>query len=415
MQSTGTAAYDPKPFIRDTKRALRARQDVGRSLKALGAHVRAEIDEILEEIARGGTGIPEIPYGSIASHSVGPDMVAEIRRKGCVIVRGVFARAQAEAWNRELGEYIEANDYFTKAKAKAGLDKYFADLKDAVPQIFGLYWSKPQVMARQAETLAETKRFLNRLWTTEAPAGPEFDPDLDYSYADRTRRRQPGDTTLGLSPHMDAGSYERWCDPAFQAVYGAVYEGRWEDYDPWRARFRTQTREFSSPAVSSMFRTFQGWTGLSEQGPDGGTLRLVPTVMSMPYMLLRALQDDVAEDDLCGAAPGRALGASEQYHAELLRGITTIPTVFPGDTVWWHTDIIHAVENANRSKNWANVIYIGASPACQKNAAYALRQAQAFLAGRSAPDFAPEDYEVDFKDRATLDDLTPLGRRQMGL
>src|SRR5690606_3953227 len=119
-------------------------------------------------------------------------------------------------------------------------------------------------------------------------------------------------------------SYERWCDPAFQAVYGAVYEGRWEEYDPWRARFRTQTREFSSPAVSSMFRTFQGWTGLSEQGPDGGTLRLVPTVMSMPYMLLRALQDDVAEDDLCGAAPGRALGASEQYHAELLRGITTI-------------------------------------------------------------------------------------------
>jgi hypothetical protein len=37
------------------------------------------------------------------------------------------------------------------------------------------------------------------------------------------------------------------------------------------------------------------------------------------------------------------------------------------------------------------------------------------LAGESAPDFAAENYEVDFKGRATLDDLTDLGRAQMGL
>ena len=42
--------------------------------------------------------------------------------------------------------------------------------------------------------------------------GPEFDPENDFVYADRIRRCQPGDTTLGLSPHMDSGSYERWCD-----------------------------------------------------------------------------------------------------------------------------------------------------------------------------------------------------------
>ena len=44
-----------------------------------------------------------------------------------------------------------------------------------------------------------------------------------------------------------------------------------------------------------------------------------------------------------------------------------------------------------------------------------MEQAQAFVQGRSAPDFAPEDYEVDFTGRATPDDLTPLGRAQMGL
>ncbi|NBX05826.1 MAG: DUF1479 domain-containing protein, partial [Betaproteobacteria bacterium] len=32
----------------------------------------------------------------------------------------------------------------------------------------------------------------------------------------------------------------------------------------------------------------------------------------------------------------------------------------------------------------------------------------------SSPDFAPENYEVDFVGRATPADLTPLGLRQMG-
>ena len=407
--------FDPKPFVAAAKAQLRRRQDVAKSFASLRQQVDRDIDALLEEIAQGSSGIPEMSYGDIDGKSVSADQVAEIKRKGCVIVRGVFDRQRAEAWNDELGEYIAANDYFTKAKAKAGLDKYFSQLEDAVPQIFGIYWSRPQVMARQDPAMATTKSFLNRLWDVRGPMGNEFDPDLDYAYADRTRRRQPGDTTLGLSPHMDAGSYERWVDPAFQAVYGAVFDGYWQDYDPWRATYRTQTREFTSPAVASMFRTFQGWTGLSEQGPGGGTLQLVPSTLSMPYMLLRALQDDVADDDLCGAAPGRALGADEERHGELLRGLTTIPTVYPGDTVWWHNDIIHSVESANTSENWANVIYIGASPACKKNQAYAVRQAQAFLEGRSAPDFAAEDYEVDFKGRATIDDLTPLGRKQMGL
>ncbi|SLN40327.1 YbiU family protein [Roseisalinus antarcticus] len=407
--------FDPKPYISATKARLRARSDVAASFARLRAATRAAIGDLHEEIARGGSAIPELRHADIASASVSAGAVDEIRRKGCVIVRGVFGRARAERWDAEMGAYIEANDYFTKAKQKAGLDKYFSQLEDAVPQIFGLYWSRPQIDARQDPAMAETKRFLNRLWSIDGPMGPEFDPDLDLVYADRTRRRRPGDTTLGLSPHMDAGSYERWLDPAYQAVYAPVFEGAWEDYDPWKATFRTQVREYESPAVGSMFRTFQGWTGLTEQGPGGGTLQLVPTTLSMPWMLLRALQDDVAGDDLCGAAPGRALGAGPEYHAELLEGLVTIPTVNPGDTVWWHTDVIHAVEGANTSESWANVIYIGASPDCRKNRAFAARQAQAFLAGKSSPDFAPEDYEVDFEGRATLDDLTPLGRRQMGL
>jgi hypothetical protein len=270
-------------------------------------------------------------------------------------------------------------------------------------------------MARQDPAMAETKRFLNRLWDVRGPMGDEFDPDHDFAYADRTRRRAPGDTTLGLSPHMDSGSYERWLDPAYQKIYGDVFAGRWRDYDPWKAAFRTQTREYASPAVCSMFRTFQGWTALTAQGPRDGTLSLLPVANSIAYFLLRALQDDVADDDLCGAVPGRALGATEAWHGELLPGLVSIPEVGPGDTVWWHPDVIHAVADEHAGKDFANVIYIGASPVCSKNAAYAQKQSKAFLAGTSAPDFAAEDYEVDFDGRATLDDLTALGRAQMGL
>jgi hypothetical protein len=263
--------------------------------------------------------------------------------------------------------------------------------------------------------MALTKQFLNLLWDVRGPMGDEFDPDNDYAYADRIRRREPGDKTLGLSPHMDAGSFERWVDPAYQKIYAPIFSGQWQQYNPFVATYRTQTREFASPAVCSMFRTFQGWTALTAQGPNDGTLKLVPIARGIAYMLLRALQDDVPEDELCGAEPGRALAANPQWHQLLLDGLISIPQVAPGDTVWWHPDVVHAVEDEHLGEEYASVIYIGASPRCAKNEAYARKQAEAFVSGTSAPDFAAEDYEVDFKDRATVADLSELGRMQMAL
>ncbi|MEL7212850.1 MAG: YbiU family protein [Pseudomonadota bacterium] len=404
-----------KDYIRATKAHLRGLTDVKAAFKDVSDAMMQEVATICEAQDNGESVIPEIQYADIESGAVSDDQIAALKHRGCAIVRGVFPRAQAEAWNRQIGEYIEENDYLTRAKEKAGMDTYFADLKDGAPQIYGLYWSKPQVEARQAESMAITKRFLNRLYDVSGPMGDEFDPDHDYAYADRTRRRQPGDTTLGLSPHMDSGSYERWVDPAYQKIYAPIFEGRWREYDPWKATFRTQTREYQSPAVCSMFRTFQGWTGLTSQGPEDGTLSLLPIANSVAYFLLRALQDDVDEDDLCGAKPGRALGATKKWHSDILEGLISIPTVHAGDTVWWHPDVIHAVANEHSGSDYANVIYIGASPKCPKNEAYARKQAAKFLEGRSAPDFAAEDYEVDFKGRATLEDLTELGKAQMAL
>jgi hypothetical protein len=404
-----------KKYTVETKQRLRGLQDVKAAFADVREQVARDVDGIRNRAATSGSAVPEITYQQIADGTVSASTIDDIRRAGAAIIRGVFPRTQAEEWNEQLGEYIAENDYQTKAKEKAGLDKYFSGLDAGAPQIFGLYWSKPQMMARQAESMAQTKQFLNRLWQIDGPMGAEFDPDQDYTYADRTRRRRPGDTTLGLSPHMDSGSYERWLDPAYQRIYGPIFEGAWREYDPWRATYRTQTREYASTAVCSMFRTFQGWTALTAQGPEDGTLSLIPSAQGIAYFLLRALQEDVADDDLCGAAPGRALSADPAWHGEILEGLTSIPLVEPGDTVWWHPDIIHSVADAHTGDDYANVIYIGVSPKCQKNAAYASRQVAKFFAGESAPDFAPEDYEVDFNGRATLDDLTELGKKQMGL
>jgi len=386
------------------------REALAKAFAEVTDFVRREAGRIRADAAAGRPVIPEIAYADIRDGRVGDAVKAAIRRTGCAVVRGVYPEAQANDWFAEVGAYIDDNRYEEKEIEKRSLDKYFSALKAGRPQIFNLYWSKPQVNARQGESLAVTRSFLDRLWRYEGA----FDPDLQCTYADRVRRRQPGDTTLGLSPHMDAGTVERWIDPGYQRVYARVFQGDWRGYDPFDGTHRLETEEIPSPAVCHMFRTYQGWTALTRQGPKDGTLQLIPIAEGISYVLLRALQPDVAMDDLCGAAPGRALGVSPDWHADLLAAQVPIPEVMPGDTVWWHTDICHAVADEHAGKDYASVIYIGSAPDCAKNRAYLPAQKDAFLAGRSAPDFAPMDFEVDFRGRASLDDLTALGRRQMG-
>jgi hypothetical protein len=60
-------------------------------------------------------------------------------------------------------------------------------------------------------------------------------------------------------------------------------------------------------------------------------------------------------------------------------------------------------------------MYIASTPGCEKNTAYLAKQASTFLSGKTPPDFAPDDFEVDFKGKGTEEDLTPLGRSQLGL
>ena len=117
-----------------------------------------------------------------------------------------------------------------------------------------------------------------------------------------------------------------------------------------RRRERELGRRILS-CLSHVFRTFQGWLALTEQGPSDGTLQLIPNINSMAYILTRALLDDVPNNSLCGSMPGRALSVNPEYHSVLLRALVSIPKVYPGDAVWWHPDVVHAVEDKHHGKN----------------------------------------------------------------
>jgi Gig2-like len=94
----------------------------------------------------------------------------------------------------------------------------------AVPDalLYPLYWSRPQMEARQDGNMVAVRKFLNSFWKHESEGRIWFDPDRDTAYPDRVRRRPPGANSAGLSPHTDSGSIERWLLPAYQQVFRQI-------------------------------------------------------------------------------------------------------------------------------------------------------------------------------------------------
>jgi hypothetical protein len=401
--------------IRTAKQQLRAAlPEYKEVFREVEAEMRRRVEEIVSERESGHDVIPVAQYKEVASGRVPAELVAKIRSRGACVVRGTFSKEVATGWDDEIAAYVEKNDLDAKLANRAE-DKYFGTLAAAKPQIYGIYWSRPQVEARQSEALTNVRVFLNNLWQSENDGVRYINPSETPAYADRIRRRPPGSASLGLSPHVDGGSVERWLDENFRKVYRHVFAGNWRIYSAFASAYRPQVQEVESPAVCSMFRTFQGWTALTRQGPGDGTLQVIPIAESMVYVLLRAIQDDVPEDDLCGALPGRALSINEQQHSILVKALSSIPLMEPGDTIFWHCDVVHAVENEHRGSGYSNVMYIPSAPGCPKNSAYLERQALTFLAGKTPPDFPADNFEVNFVGRGTVTDLDERGRAQLGI
>jgi hypothetical protein len=411
---TSQLPADVGAAIQAAKARLRGQiGDVAAVFAEAEAAMRAEAAVVAADRAAGHPVWPVVRFGDIGAGTVPAATAAAIRRRGCVVVRGTFPRERAEAWDAALASYADQNRFAETYRAID--DGVFGGLAAGKPSIYPIYWSMPQIEARQDDNMVAVRRFLNGFWKHESGGRVWFDPDRDTAYPDRVRRRPPGANSAGLSPHTDSGSVERWLLPAYQQVFRHVFAGDWSGYDPWDGAFRTEVHEFPSTVMCSAFRTFQGWTALSDMRPDQGVLHTVPIPAAMGYVLLRALQDDIADDDLCGAVNGQSLPISERYHSVLLAALTPILAVQPGDTVWWHGDLIHSVGEVTGQQGWGNVMYIPAAPYCAKNAAYARACGQAFRTGASPGDFAAEDYETTWTGRATVADLNDTGRRQLGL
>jgi len=77
-----------------------------------------------------------------------------------------------------------------------------------------------------------------------------------------------------------------WMTRASQQAFRYLFDGRVEQYDPWDAAYRTDGPQYPGTTMCSVFRTFQGWTALSDMDHDQGVLHTVPIPGAMAYLLL---------------------------------------------------------------------------------------------------------------------------------
>ncbi|CAL1711617.1 unnamed protein product [Somion occarium] len=392
---------------------------------------REVLDELkvtTEEIAsEGGRVIPKIPYDDVIN-GLSEEQKKSIKKTGTVIVKGGVLKDEALAWKQAIRDYAAANG--DKVKGTPAENIVF----------YEVYNSKAQVAARTHPALINTQRALLTLWHSSDPSTPA-DFSTPISYFDRLRIRAPGPSSFTLGPHIDGGGLERWEDPGYRACFARILEGRWKEHDPFDATPRLDAKQdlYHAPNQCSVFRPWQGWTSMSTTGPREGTLRLLPFLsLSTAYIILRpffrpkpgrivdgkvSLTADDWELNLDGTdfpgsqmAKAQLLNEETHPHLRIDKAMISLPQMEPGDQVYWHCDLVHAVEAEHIGKGDSSVLYIPATPLTVKNASYLRDQRDNFIAGYPPPDFPGGEGEAGFKGRATVDDVASgLGRRLLGL
>lgn len=408
------------------------------SWERLLTDLREEIPLIVD---KGSKIIPEIDFKDIDNAS--EDFSSELRKRGVAVVRGVVSEQEALGWKESLREYIKANPQ-TKAFPAEN------------PQVFELYWSRAQLLARGHPNMLKMQRFLMSYWHARNPHTP-ISTNHPISYADRLRMRLPGDSRFALGPHVDGGSVERWDENGYGLgrVYDAIWKGRWEEFDPWESSCRLQVVSdlHNGVGACTAFRMFQGWLSLSTTGPGQGTLLVNPLLAkATAYYLLRPFfsprsgvapgaqtaseattqtqtflapanwtLDPQPSAWLQGATPGHGQELSHLLHPhlDLRRSMMHVPTVRPGDYVAWHCDAIHAVDKTHAGTQDASVLYIPTCPLTEDNARYLARQRDKFVHGTPSPDFGGGVGESEHAGRVRVEALEDLlgedARRAMGL
>ncbi|KAF5013125.1 hypothetical protein FDECE_845 [Fusarium decemcellulare] len=374
-------------------------------------HIEKETLPSIKEISH--SIIPEVEFSAIVKNGgqLPEKSKALLKERGTIVVRGLVSEKQALDWKQSVRDYIKKNP------STKGFPAH--DI-----QVYELYWSKAQLEARAHENMLLAQTALNLVWDKTTEDRVVFSEPV--AYCDRLRMRTPGDKSFNLGPHLDGGSLERWEDPEYRKCYKEILEGRWEDHDAFNVspRLGANVDMYNGPGGCSGFRSYQGWLSLSDCAPTNGSLRVLPDLKaSTAYTLLRPFVTPTpggwALETNSSFFHGAAMGAGQELLPNLHphispSGFITIPTVRPGDAVFWHCDAAHMVEMEHQGKQDASVFYIPVVPLCDVNANYLRRQRDNFLSLRPPPDFPGGVGESEHVDSGTVDYLSEMGKRSMG-
>jgi Protein of unknown function (DUF1479) len=131
-------------------------------------------------------------------------------------------------------------------------------------------------------------------------------------------------TRQGLGAHIDAETLDLWMTSAYQQAFGHLFDGTVEQYDPWDASHRTAGPHYPETTMCSAFRTFQGWTALSDMAHDQGVLHTVPIADAMGYLMLRPLLSDVPDGNMCDVMINQVFPVKERWHGLPLEALTAL-------------------------------------------------------------------------------------------
>ena len=440
------------------KRLLKALRADVEQIECLGAHL-----------------IPSIEFSDLDDASQTARFGRDMRRYGVGVVRKVVPRPDIESSVQDTLRYVDAQRQRGRS-ASAGysapdatgniIDNSGVPAPKHDPACFNLFWTPAQVRTRAHPNVCKAQKFMMSLWETRPD--DRLATKLPISYADRIRvygtgsnsvdapGHQPGaippqkppespddwinalQSAAGIIAQVDNGSLERWEPDGYQraGTYNRIFQGRWEEYDPWVSRCRASatTDLYNGYGSCTIFRMFQGVLALSTIEP--GTIRLLPSPqLATAYYLLRPFFTPktaapewpspsrpglTAEWDayldaenwcltkdpdtiIHGAVPGHAQRVTERWHPHLhLRSsMITLPTLQPGDYILWHPDLPYHLSSGDGSiassvpgltpdstpRDVKMLLYVPAAPLTQTSALYLARQRKAFLKGQPSPDF----------------------------
>jgi len=448
------------------KRALVAGHE--KELEASWARLIEALRDEVDHIASRGSHItPSIDFADIDSPESRAAFQRDLKRYGLGVVRGVVPRADAQTSIDETVKYLEKQ----------------SDFKEPPPQdptCFDFFWTPAQIRTRAHPNVLQAQRFAMSLWDTDADdrmatrfplayadrlrihganiggVGPDSadkanKADKDGDEGDLSREAEAQRAALELEllgdfssstviAQVDNGSLERWEPDGYGrgGTYKPVFEGRWEDYEPWDPTFRVSATPdlYNGYGSCSIFRMYQGMVALSTIEP--GLIRLLPSPkLATAYFLLRPFfspktkppeRRDGPEWDafldpsnwaldkeqstiIHGAVPGHAQRLTELWHPHLhlRKTLVTIPTLQTGDYIIWHPDLAYHItssnpnvmasraptpppveaqdDNSTPSRPVSILVYVPAAPLTQNNALYLARQRKTFQRGHPSPDF----------------------------